>query len=237
MSKSKVKKSIYLIAKLLGTSGFDSHAASCIKKYFKSRHMNKRQYNRYLKAKKAFSTMCHEKLNDADRIVLGKMMGLFQKMMFDTGLRIGLTAQLFSETDLPELGFEEVDKPTKKQKSCPKPGIYGLTGLEKREWDGVGTPPCDICDHSSETSIRVLNGSVMVWSHRCEKHKRPEDLVRCDPVDKEPKTLQYGPPCETCGEPSIQSKSVVSLQRRYIAHRCYDHQLPKSKETVLSQEQ
>lgn len=90
----KAPDSSIVILRLLDSEGYSSHASNMVKKYWKRNIMDQRRKLRVQRAERAFSEMVKNKLDDADRIVLGKMMGLHARMNFDTGLRVGLSARL-----------------------------------------------------------------------------------------------------------------------------------------------
>ncbi len=83
--------SAIVIARLLSTEGFSDHVSGEIKRYA-LRQATRGQRQRWKNYKRAFSELVLAKLSEADRLVLGKMIGVMCKMHFDTGLRMGLTA-------------------------------------------------------------------------------------------------------------------------------------------------
>jgi hypothetical protein len=92
-SKSPLNSSV-AIARLLDSEGFSDHVGAMVERYWKRNIMQARKAARIERAERAFSEQIISKLTDADRIVLGKWVGLQKKMSFDAGLRIGL-ATLF----------------------------------------------------------------------------------------------------------------------------------------------
>lgn len=105
-------KSTVIIAKLLGSSGYDEFAVGCVKKYWRRNCEQPRAKARNAKKKRAFSALVKEKLNDSDRIVLGQFLSMFAKMNFDAGLRIGLTTTLVAgASDHPDYGEDEAGRP------------------------------------------------------------------------------------------------------------------------------
>lgn len=86
------------IAKILAAEGFSEFAANEIKRYWRRRVVSPRQYGRLKQIKAAFGKMVTEKLDERDRIVLGKYMGMCMAAQFDTGLRLGLMT-LVAELD------------------------------------------------------------------------------------------------------------------------------------------
>ena len=83
-------KSSIVIAQMLASEGCTDHTFNLIRRYWKRRIMNPRVARRLATTKKLFGEMVKEKLNDRDKIILGRMMGLHWRMALDTGLRIGL---------------------------------------------------------------------------------------------------------------------------------------------------
>lgn len=97
------KKSAAVVAQLLSTEGFSEYTANQVKRYWMASVMDPRRYRRVKNIQKAFSKLVAEKLDEGDRLVLGKFISLLEKMGFDTGLRIGLTAFLHGANIGPEL--------------------------------------------------------------------------------------------------------------------------------------
>ena len=83
--------SAVVIARMLSTEGFTDHVAALVHRY-SLRNATPGQLRRYKSIKKAFSEMVKAKLDERDRLVLGKMMGVLTRTSFDTGLKIGMTA-------------------------------------------------------------------------------------------------------------------------------------------------
>lgn len=83
-------RSSVVIAKLLGSEGFSDHVANMVEKYWLRTILRGRGKARNLE--KAFSEQVVPKLNDGDKLILGKFISLHKKMSFDVGIRIGLTA-------------------------------------------------------------------------------------------------------------------------------------------------
>jgi hypothetical protein len=90
MSKRRASSAI-VIAKLLSTEGFTSHTSECVKSYA-LRNGTPNQRRRWEKIRRAFSAMVKEKLDDGDKIIMGRFIAVLSHIHFDTGLRIGLTA-------------------------------------------------------------------------------------------------------------------------------------------------
>lgn len=87
----KPNKSACVIARLLSTEGFTDHLAGEVKHYAKQL-ATPGQLHRWKRNKRMFAEMVKAKLDDRDKIVMGKLIGALSKMNFDAGLRIGLTA-------------------------------------------------------------------------------------------------------------------------------------------------
>ena len=79
---------------LLGVSGFTAYSAGQIKKYWYHKSgLTKRQQQHVGELKEQFSESLKQ-LSKPERLVVGKYIGLLQKVSFDTGLRMGLTTFL-----------------------------------------------------------------------------------------------------------------------------------------------
>lgn len=78
------------IAEILGAEGFTDFAANEVKRYWKRRVVSDRQQGRIKQITKAFGQMVTEKLDERDKIVLGKYIAMLSAAQFDTGLRLGL---------------------------------------------------------------------------------------------------------------------------------------------------
>ena len=85
-------RSSVAIARLLDSEGFSDHVANCVERYWKRNVLAVHKKNRVERTERAFEESVIPKLSDADKIILGKFIGLHKKMSFDAGLRIGLTA-------------------------------------------------------------------------------------------------------------------------------------------------
>lgn len=83
------------LAKILDAEGFSEFAANQVKRYWNKNMMTARLAGRAENTKKAFSEMVKQKLDERDKIVLGKFLQLFARMHFDTGVRLGLMAFLY----------------------------------------------------------------------------------------------------------------------------------------------
>jgi hypothetical protein len=90
MNDDKPRTTLHALAAVLGGEGFGEHAANEVKRYWNRRVMSDRQAGRVERIRSAFSQMVADKLDDRDRVVLGKFLGLLCKCHFDTGLRLGL---------------------------------------------------------------------------------------------------------------------------------------------------
>jgi len=82
-----------VVAKLLDSEGYTDHLAGVVRKYaFNIATQGQRK--RLQKIKKMFSELVKSKLDDKDRMILGKFMSIRLKMSFDVGIRMGLAAYL-----------------------------------------------------------------------------------------------------------------------------------------------
>lgn len=83
-------RSLSAIAKLLGAEGFSDFTKNEVLKYWKKRSgLTERQLNHIVKRKQAFSEAMQQ-LDESDRLIVGKYIGLLEKACFDTGLKLGL---------------------------------------------------------------------------------------------------------------------------------------------------
>jgi hypothetical protein len=89
-------KSSMVIAKLLCSEGFTDHLGNQIEKYWKASIMLNQAARRIAKMEREFSEMIQSKMNEKEKLLLGRFIALHKRMSFDTGLRIGL--QSFIQT-------------------------------------------------------------------------------------------------------------------------------------------
>lgn len=82
-------RSLAIVAQWLGAEGFNEYVARGIEYYEKSRVMNERQRTKFERIRKALSVVMR-KLEEPDRLVVGKFIQMKAHMSFDAGLRIGL---------------------------------------------------------------------------------------------------------------------------------------------------
>lgn len=88
----KGKNSAVVIARLLGTEGFTDHLANEIERYWKTKSgLTNRQLKQLQQLDEKLSEVM-KGLSVADRLVVGRFIGLHKKMSFETGLKIGLQA-------------------------------------------------------------------------------------------------------------------------------------------------
>ena len=93
---SKQIRTSATIVKLLGSEGFSDFTKNEVDRYWKQRSgLTKRQKNQIVKLKKELSGIM-KNLSKADCLVVGKFIGLKQKISFDVGLKIGLAT--FAQT-------------------------------------------------------------------------------------------------------------------------------------------
>jgi hypothetical protein len=99
-AKSRGNSSAIIVARLLATEGFTDHTANEVERYWKRRSgLSPRQHRQIAKLEAELSEMTKE-MSAAERLVLGRFIGLRMKMAFDTGLKIGLQA-FAQRTDKP----------------------------------------------------------------------------------------------------------------------------------------
>lgn len=100
-------RSLAAIAEILAAEGFGDYAANEVKRYWRRRVVSPRQLKRLDAIKAAFGKMVSEKLDEQDRIVMGKYMSVMMAAQFDTGLRLGLMTLVNDLAGKVENGREE----------------------------------------------------------------------------------------------------------------------------------
>jgi len=83
-------KSLTLICRLLSAEGFTDYTANQVERYW--RHcsgLTEHQRKSIAKLEKELSKLCAD-MDEGQKLVLGRFIGLQKKVSFDTGLRIGL---------------------------------------------------------------------------------------------------------------------------------------------------
>ncbi len=89
--KNQLRSSV-IIARLLDSEGFTDFTANQVEKYWrKNIGGTNRQQNKLKKIDKELSEFMRDK-TEAERLLIGRFIGLHKKMSFDVGLRIGITA-------------------------------------------------------------------------------------------------------------------------------------------------
>src|SRR5215467_4037518 len=92
MQRAGGNNSAIIVARLLGTEGFTDHTAAQVERYWKRRSgLTQRQKRQIAALEKELGEMAC-KMTAAERMVLGRFIGLRCKMSFDVGLKIGMTA-------------------------------------------------------------------------------------------------------------------------------------------------
>jgi hypothetical protein len=105
-AKSRGNSSAIIVARLLATEGFTDHTANQVERYWKRRSGLSPRQHRQLKQLETELSEIMKGLSAAERLVVGRFIGLRMKMAFDTGLKIGLQA-FAQQTDKPvEKGVE-----------------------------------------------------------------------------------------------------------------------------------
>ena len=107
---SKDYRSTVAIARLLNSEGFSDHVANCVEKFWlRSVHRKPRKYRNL---DKSFGEHVASKLDDGQKLILGKFIAEHKAMSFQTGLRIGLTV-FATKNDSVGLALQaEVDRLT-----------------------------------------------------------------------------------------------------------------------------
>jgi hypothetical protein len=94
------KRSAVVIARLLATEGFTDHTANQVERYWKERSgLNARQRRQIERLEAEVSALTKD-MTVAQRLALGRFIGLHKKMSFDVGLKIGMQA-FAQRTDKP----------------------------------------------------------------------------------------------------------------------------------------
>lgn len=90
--KNQLRSSV-VIAKLLDSEGFTDFTANQVEKYWRKNigGLTSRQKNKLEKIDGEVSEFMKDK-TEAERLLIGRFIGLHKKMSFDVGLRIGITA-------------------------------------------------------------------------------------------------------------------------------------------------
>lgn len=90
-NKGRLRSSV-VIAKLLASEGFNDYVQNCVETYWKhSSGLTERQRTKLENMKKEFGEFMKD-CTEAEKLLVGRFIGLHKKMAFDTGLRIGLAA-------------------------------------------------------------------------------------------------------------------------------------------------
>lgn len=108
MKKYKSFSSAVVIGRLLCAEGFTDRLAHMIEKYWKTSvmHGGRRTLSRMERMDSEISELC-KNMTEAQKLLLGRFIGLHKRMSFDAGLRIGLAAyavkvdKIIEETKLP----------------------------------------------------------------------------------------------------------------------------------------
>jgi len=78
------------IAKLLDSEGFNDHVQNMVEKYWLN-IVKASARKKHRRLERSIADMC-KKLDDGEKLILGKFISMHKAMSFQTGLRIGLTA-------------------------------------------------------------------------------------------------------------------------------------------------
>jgi len=103
---AKQLRSAVVIAKLLDTEGFSDHVANQVEKYW-LHIVNSSARKKHRRLERNIGEMC-KKLDDGEKLILGKFISMHKAMSFQTGLRIGLTTfaqkcdKTFEADELPD---------------------------------------------------------------------------------------------------------------------------------------
>ncbi len=90
--KNQLRSSV-IIARLLDSEGFTDFTANQVERYWRRNigGLTSRQKNKLKKIDGEVSELMKDK-TAAERMLIGRFIGLHKKMSFDVGLRIGITA-------------------------------------------------------------------------------------------------------------------------------------------------
>lgn len=106
----KPSKSCVVVAKALDSEGFTPTVSKLVRKYWLRNIVEGRKMWKVTKTIRAFREQVTPKLTQGDRFVLGKFIGMREKMAFDTGLRIGLQAFLSANDGATQQMFADLEK-------------------------------------------------------------------------------------------------------------------------------
>lgn len=84
-------RSAVIIARLLGIEGYSNYVHNQVEKYWKHKMMRPEKAKHIERVEREFSEIMAD-MDERDRLLVGKFIGLRSKMNFDAGLRIGLMA-------------------------------------------------------------------------------------------------------------------------------------------------
>lgn len=94
---SDYKRTLHAVASLLGGGGWNDEVSNTIRRWWRRNRMTEHRKKRLERGQRAFQAMVTEKLDDRDRLVLGRYIGLLVRQHFDAGLTMGLLTRLDSE--------------------------------------------------------------------------------------------------------------------------------------------
>lgn len=123
----KISRSCVVVAKALDAEGFTSNVAKMVRKYWMRNIVEGRRMWKVAKTVKAFREQVSPKLTQGDRFVLGKFIGLREKMAFDTGLRIGMQAFITDNSGAAQQMFADLQK---RQNETERQLQVALTALQ-----------------------------------------------------------------------------------------------------------
>jgi hypothetical protein len=104
------RKSSVVIAKLLDSEGFNDHVQNLVEKYWLN-VVSSAARKKHRRLERNIAEMC-KKLDDGEKLILGKFISMHKAMSFQTGLRIGLTAFACKHDKTYEVENDEREKPT-----------------------------------------------------------------------------------------------------------------------------
>lgn len=134
----KVSRSCVVIAKALDAEGFTSNVAKMVRKYWMRNVVEGRKMWKVNKTIRAFREQVAPKLTQGDRFVLGKFIGLREKMAFESGLRIGMQAFITENTGPAQLMFEDLEN---RQRETERQLQAALNTIQRMKVPSPEEPP------------------------------------------------------------------------------------------------
>jgi hypothetical protein len=98
MPRSEQPVTLHAVGQMLGAGGWNEHVSNSVKRWWRLNRMTAWKERRLERNRRLFSEMVQAKLDDRDRLVLGRYIGLIARQHFDAGLTMGLMAHVEERT-------------------------------------------------------------------------------------------------------------------------------------------